>query len=480
MNAELNLLFLEDDPADAELLQTLLKRAGLQFKGVVASDEAEFLQAMMTNEYHAVLADNALPQYSSLEALKMIRNTNPHVAFILVTGTVSEEFAVKIIQQGADDYILKTNLTRLPSAIINAIEKKKIQRQKEIAEQETEKEKELSISIINSFPGIFYICESNGKFLRWNKNFERISGYTASEIKKVAIEHFFSGKQKEFITKYLKKSFAIGFGETEAIFVTKEEKKIPYYFTSKAVNFEQKDCLICVGLDISSTKQTEIILKQLNDELHHVSAHLERIKEEEQARIAREVHDQLGQQLTGLKMDVSWLEKKGEQIAGTDEWKNKLKEMKEMLNEAVRTVRKIAYDLRPSLLDDFGLVAAMEWHGDDFSNRSGIAVQFLHPEINLETEPAIAIGLFRVYQEILTNVARHAEAKNIKATLEVSDNEIVLVIADDGKGFDSNKEKKSLGLLGMKERAYIIGGSLDIHSKPGKGTSVTVRVPLVK
>ena len=480
MNAELNLLFLEDDPADAELLQTLLKRAGLKFNGVVASDEVEFLHAVMTNEYHAVLADNALPQYSSLEALKMIRTTNPHVAFILVTGTVSEEFAVKIIQQGADDYILKTNLTRLPSAITNAIEKKRIQREKELAEKETEKEKKLSISIINSLPGIFYLCESNGHFLRWNKNFERISGYPSSEIRQMTIEHFFSGHQKEFINKYLKKSFAIGFGETEAIFVTKEGKKIPYYFTSKAVSFEDKDCIICVGLDISSTKQTETILKQLNDELHNVSAHLEKIKEQEQARIAREVHDQLGQQLTGLKMDLSWLEKKGEQIAGTEQWKAKLKEMKEMLNEAVRTVRKIAYDLRPSILDDFGLVAAMEWHGNDFSNRSGIVVQFHNPENKVETTQDISIGLFRIYQEVLTNVARHAEAKNIRFTLEVLEKELILVITDDGKGFDSHKEKKSLGLLGMKERAHIMGGSLFINSEPGKGTTVKVRVPYIK
>jgi signal transduction histidine kinase len=93
-------------------------------------------------------------------------------------------------------------------------------------------------------------------------------------------------------------------------------------------------------------------------------------------------------------MDLSWLEKKAEQLAGTEEWKNKLKEMKEMLNEAVRTVRKIAYDLRPSILDDFGLVAAMEWHGNDFSSRSGIAVQFRHADINAEADPAIAIGAF--------------------------------------------------------------------------------------
>ena len=157
MNTELKLLLLEDNPADADLIQTLLKRAGLQFSAVVAGDEAEFLAAMKREGYHAVLADNALPQYSSMEALKLIRKTNPNVAFILVTGTVSEEFAVNIIQQGADDYILKTNLTRLPAALQSAIEKKKIRYEKELAEKEREKEKELSISIVNSLPGVFFL-----------------------------------------------------------------------------------------------------------------------------------------------------------------------------------------------------------------------------------------------------------------------------------------------------------------------------------
>ncbi|MEI9809411.1 MAG: response regulator [Bacteroidota bacterium] len=354
METELKLLFLEDDPADAELLQKLLQRAGMQFKAVVASDENEFLEAMKSNGYHAVLADNALPQYSSVEALKLIRSTNPHVAFILVTGTVSEEFAVKIIQQGADDYILKTNLTRLPSAIVNAIEKKRIQREKETAEKEIEKEKELSSSIINSLPGIFYLCDKEGKFLRWNGNVERISGYTAAEITGMNVKHFFTGNTYGHISGYLQQSFTAGYGETEAFFLTKEGKIIPYYLTAKAVNFEHKECLICVGLDISASKRSETELKQLNEELRHVSGHLERIKEEEQARIAREVHDQLGQQLTGLKMDLSWLQKNSDTKNGTEEWKNKIKEMDEMMDEAVRTVRKIASDLRPSILDDFG------------------------------------------------------------------------------------------------------------------------------
>jgi DNA-binding NtrC family response regulator len=136
MSKELKLLLLEDDSSDAELIQLLLKRSGMHFSAKVVSDEGEFLKALDENGFDAVLADNALPQYSSLEALKIIKIKNPYIAFILVTGTVSEEFAVSIIQEGADDYILKTNLTRLSSALNKAIENKKMQKEKQEAEKE--------------------------------------------------------------------------------------------------------------------------------------------------------------------------------------------------------------------------------------------------------------------------------------------------------------------------------------------------------
>jgi two-component system sensor histidine kinase UhpB len=478
METELKLLLLEDDPADAELLQRLLQKAGMQFKAVIASDEAEFLEAMKHNGYDAVLADNALPQYSSMEALKLIRSTNPHVAFILVTGTVSEEFAVKVIQQGADDYILKTNLTRLPSAIFNAIEKKRIQREKETAEKEIEKEKEFSISIINSLPGIFFLCDIDGKFLRWNKNFQHVCGYSDAEIGRMTIEYFFTGDKNDYMVNYLEEIFTTGHGETECIFLTKKGRRVPYYLTSKVVGFEQQECIICVGLDISSSKDSETALKELNNELRRVSGHLEKIREEEQARIAREVHDQLGQQLTGLKMDLSWLKKHGDTKYGTQEWQSKLKDMEEMMDEAVHTIRRIASDLRPGILDDFGLVAAMEWYNSEFYKRSGTLIEFDHPEKGIDADSTITIGLFRIYQEALTNIARHAEADKIYTTLEISDNHVSLTIADDGKGFDSHKKITSLGLLGMKERANIMKGMLAINSEPGKGTTIIVIVPL--
>jgi len=357
MTPELKLLLLEDDPADAALIQTLLERSGMQFHAEVASDEKEFLAALQNKGYDAVLADNALPQYSSMKALELIRATNPHVAFILVTGTVSEEFAVNIIQQGADDYILKTNLTRLPAAVNNAIEKKRIQQEKEQSQQE---------------------------------------------------------------------------------------------------------------------------LKQLNQELRSVSAHLERVREDEQARIAREIHDQVGQQLTGLKMDVSWVKGMISKKAEPEAMLKKLNEMLDSLDETVKTVRKVASDLRPSLLDDFGLIDALDWHSNEFGSRSGINIHFkpLVNEANLD--PAITIGLFRIYQEALVNVARHAAAKNVITVLEISDTQVSLSITDDGKGFDSSIHMKTLGLLGMKERAQMIGGTLTINSKPGKGAALFITVPLLR
>src|SRR5260221_842506 len=181
MDAEYKLLLLEDNPDDAALIGKLLERSGMKFSSILASDEKEFLKAIGENQFDAVLADNALPQYSSMEALDVIKEKNPDTAFILVTGTVSEEFAVNIIKQGADDYILKTNLTRLSAAINKAVEKKRIKKEKETAEKNIEKEKELSDSIINSLPAIFYFFDAKENFLRCNINFENFSGYSYEE-----------------------------------------------------------------------------------------------------------------------------------------------------------------------------------------------------------------------------------------------------------------------------------------------------------
>ena len=154
--------------------------------------------------------------------------------------------------------------------------------------------------------------------------------------------------------------------------------------------------------------------------------------------------------------------------------------MASMLDDALRSVKKIASDLRPSLLDDFGLIEGLQWHSGEFSKRFGIEVEVLFPEDEKDIDPSITIGVFRIYQEVLTNVARHAEATKVTTTLTYVKDLLTLTIEDNGKGFDNTLQRKSLGLLGMRERAYIMNGQVMIDTRIGQGTRISVEVPLSK
>jgi len=215
----------------------------------------------------------------------------------------------------------------------------------------------------------------------------------------------------------------------------------------------------------------------MNEQLRDLSAHLQNIREEERIHIAREMHDELGQLLTGFKMDVISVKRKLPGDLDPAIYK-RLETMENNTNEAIKFVRRLAAELRPSLLDDLGLVAALEWHSQEFENRFNIRIIFQNQIADLSVPPVIATGIFRIFQESLTNIARHAKAHEVKATLSASDGFLKMEITDDGRGFDTTAQRKTLGLLGMKERAIMIGGELSIQSTPGKGTTVLITVPV--
>jgi signal transduction histidine kinase len=146
-------------------------------------------------------------------------------------------------------------------------------------------------------------------------------------------------------------------------------------------------------------------------------------------------------------------------------------------DEAIKFVRKLSSELRPSLLDDMGLIAALEWHSQEFEKRYSIRTLFQSEMTDISVSALIGTGVFRIFQESLTNIARHSNAHQVKASLELHNNLLKLTITDDGKGFEPDEQSKTLGLLGMKERAIMIGGELDIYSIPGRGTTITVTIP---
>jgi len=239
-------------------------------------------------------------------------------------------------------------------------------------------------------------------------------------------------------------------------------------------------CKMASFMDITERKKAEEEIKSSQSQLRNLTAHLQSIREEERTLIAREMHDELGQALTALKMDISWLDNRLPKDQRS--LLEKTKAMSELTDATLQTVKKISTELRPGLLDDVGLPAAIEWQGEEFQNRTGIKCEVTidHEDIILDRDRSTAI--FRVFQETLTNVARHAKATRIKVSLKEKVGKLELKVKDNGKGITEEQisDPKSFGLIGIKERAHYLGGKVVIKGLQDKGTTVTIRIPLHK
>jgi signal transduction histidine kinase len=224
------------------------------------------------------------------------------------------------------------------------------------------------------------------------------------------------------------------------------------------------------------SKQTEELQASLG-QLRALAGRLQSIREEERKRVAREIHDQLGQALTAIKLDVSSLVR--ELPAEQRKESNRVASILKLVDETIQAVRRIATELRPGMLDDLGLVATIEWAGEEFGARTGTKCRLELPPDDIVVDQEKATAIFRIFQETLTNIARHANANEVKARLATEDGNVTLEVRDNGRGIHEEKLRKggSLGILGMRERVTLLGGDLTITSSPGNGTAVLVRIP---
>jgi PAS domain S-box-containing protein len=230
--------------------------------------------------------------------------------------------------------------------------------------------------------------------------------------------------------------------------------------------------------DITERLNAEREIKRAHEELRELAVAMHEVREAERTRIARELHDDLGQALTGLKMDVAVLDAKIP--PDQTELRERTAAMRELLDATVATTRRISADLRPLVLDDLGLGAAAEWLVQNLAQRAGLACDLhVDPSCAQLGEP-YASALFRVMQEALTNVARHARAGRVAVRLQRSGEVAVLSVADDGVGMDREARVKprSFGLRGISERVFLLGGETSITSAPGEGTTLIARIPL--
>jgi PAS domain S-box-containing protein len=321
---------------------------------------------------------------------------------------------------------------------------------------------------------------------RWSGQAEKIFGWKASEVlgkniydSDIALiykedEEKVKNMAHEVLHKSIERNFNINRNYTK-------DKKVIYCEWHNSVLRDEAGNIITImslGQDVTERTIAKEKLSESYNQIRSLTEYLQNVREEERTNIAREIHDELGQQLTVIKMDVAWLNKR---LSQTNEAvKEKIQGLLHLLDETVQSVRRIASELRPSMLDDLGLAPAMEWHLNEFRKRSGIKISFHEPKEELELPAAVKTGLFRVLQESLTNVVRHSKATMVQVELSESNKHLLLHIKDNGIGFDHEKvaQKKTLGILGMKERSAMMGGSYEIRSEPGKGTEILVDIPL--
>ncbi len=353
---------------------------------------------------------------------------------------------------------------------------------KKIEQQLEANEKHLQ-AILDTAPQCIKILNKNGELLEMNKKGLEILGVNKlEEIINKPIIDIIDEPYKDDYLKIIKSVFG---GESvlhQFEINSYNGKKI--WLESHSVPLKDKAgnivALLSVTNDISSRKKVEIELQESYNSVRKLTKHLQNIREEERTFLSRELHDELGQQLAAMKMDLGWVNKRLKEAE--EPVREKTNAVMEQISLLIRSVRKISFDLRPSTLSDFGIAAAMEQYLKDFEERSEIKISFNRPTLNPELNDTVKTALFRIFQESITNISRHAQAQNIFIELNFFDEKIILVIQDDGIGFNEEilKTNKTLGIIGMKERVVILDGEFEIVSEPNKGTTIKVEIPYLE
>lgn len=341
--------------------------------------------------------------------------------------------------------------------------------------------------IIEGIPDAVFVKDSIGRYLIINSAGARLIGRPINEIVGKPDSDLLSPEDTRWILSNDDQNSEKDDINVYELAVTVEGQTRAFLFTKTPYRNQAGELsgVVVVAHDITDHQRAAEHLENSRAELRALSARLQSVREEERKRIAREIHDELGQVLTGLKIDVVSLARKMSEASVRNDWeqmRDRTNSIANLISTAIQTVRKISTELRPGLLDAVGLTAAIDWQAKEFEKRTGIKCKLKFSQQNIVLDQNRSIAIFRIFQEILTNVTRHSQATEVSVDIEEKGSELFLEAIDNGRGITASEfsNPKSLGLLGMRERALLLGGEVSIRGAQGKGTTVIVRIPLDK
>jgi PAS domain S-box-containing protein len=453
--------------------------------------------SVLDRQHNVVDANPALEQITRLSKEELLNGTYRRRAYLNADGTpkpanelaseraVTENRPINNVETGIvteNGEIIWTQVSVAPLALPDASAVVITQdiTERRSAEEDLKKEKEILAKVFDNIPVMIGFVGADGDVKLVNPEWERAIGWTLKELREQNVDIFVEAYPDLSYRQEVLDFVTASTGEWADLKIRVRDGRV--IDAACAVVHLSDGTKVAIAQDITERKQAEEKLKATSDQLRALSARLQSVREEEATRIAREIHDELGQQLTGLKLDLRRAERKVEELESSPAVNSLLDTLvsaTELADGIITTVQKIATELRPGVLDKLGLGAALQYEARRFQERSEIRCEVRLPEAEPSFSTEISTALFRIFQECLTNVARHAHASEVEAELKLEPGAVILSVHDNGRGVTPSAmaTRTALGLLGMKERAALLGGEIVFHSGPDQGTTVTVRLP---
>jgi PAS domain S-box-containing protein len=353
------------------------------------------------------------------------------------------------------------------------------------AAEALQQERDFISAVIDTVGSLVVVLDRQGRVVRFNRACEHLTGYSLDEVKGRDITNIILAPEEVATVKDVLQDICSGrFPNThENYWITKggNRRLISWANTALLDAAGAVEYIIGTGVDITERRSWEEELAASREQLRGLAARQDAVLEAERTHIAREIHDQMGQALSGLKMDLSWLSDRLP-VVSEEEIRHKVAAMSNLIDTTIHSVREIATKLRPAMLDDLGLESAIEWETQRFEERTGVTCAFTARAGNVTLSREQATAAFRILQEALTNVARHASATHVDVRLRQQNHDLILEITDNGRGITQRRiaDVRSLGLLGMQERAHQLGGEIRFAAQGlhGRGTTITLCLPL--
>ena len=484
MAINLHVLLVEDSADDAALIKHELRHAGLVFAMRQVDNAEDMSAALVEQNWDLVISDYNLPGFSGTEALQILHAHSPDVPLIVVSGCIGEEAAVALMKAGAEDCIMKASLSRLVPAVERCIKEVQNQVQRQIAQHALRESEARLKALVSNIPGmVFQLLQKNGdqrSFTYVGEGCQAVFGVSSRLLQRYP-EYFFELILPEDMDAFMRamriSAEELASWDLEFRIRVAGSSDIKWVSLRASPRWPDDGSVLWEGIisDLTQSKLAELEIRRSHELVRELSAHLQMVKEQERTSIAREIHDDLGGTLTAIKIELMRL---GSGLApGYEQARERLKSAEELVDSALDTTRRISTDLRPGILD-LGLVAAMEWQGAEFTKRMGIPCMVACTQEHISLADEVSVALFRIFQETLTNVAKHAEATRVEAVLEASEDVVTLVVHDNGRGFSESDlaKPRAFGIRGIQERAYNLGGEASVR-RLEKGAEITVRVP---